>query len=207
MRRAILTLGAAALALLGACENAPSPITAAPEPPAFARSGTPRAAEIPVLERDSRAPGFREERVEAEFTPGEAGELTLRFRDGSPYATFRVHEQSLVGARVKGERLRRKDPVRISMARVDDERFMVEFEPAGLVFNPAAPAELSFHYRHSARRSHHREITIWKQESDGTPWLYVPASDNVMDQTLASTKIEGFTKYAVATRGEQGDGD
>lgn len=196
----IRTLRAAALlvaGLLAAC--APdSPRTAVP-------SGAAAAADAPgqalgFLRRGPAAPPFHDEEAVLHGVAGLGGEVTLRFADGSPFATFRVGAETLRGATLRGAPLADGTPVRIRMAPADGERFVVVLEPAGLRFNPAAPAELVFHYRHALPGRARGAPEVWRQEAPGEAWQRVGGTSDPQAGTLRAP-LDGFTRYAAAYGG------
>jgi hypothetical protein len=156
-----------------------------------------RTAAVRFVQRSPSAPSFADEEIRLAATAGAAGEITLRFTDGSPFATFRTGEETLRGARLQGRPIPAGDTVWITMRRVDGSRFLVELEPSGLVFNPQAPAELVFHHRHSSYPVD-QEASFWKQERVDSPWERIEARHDQASRTFRAP-LEGFTKYALAT--------
>lgn len=191
---------AAALAsalLFAGCSGEGAPVTAPPEAsPARVDGSRPT---VGFVHRAADAPSFSGEVVGLDAVAGRAGEVTLRFADGSPYATFRVAPETLRGATLRGEPIPAGTVVRISMRAVDPQRFVVDLQPSGILFNPHAPAELEFAFRHAAPERAPGRFSVWRQESPGEPWHRVdPVSEDPQAKTLRA-KLYGFTRYALAT--------
>lgn len=131
--------------------------------------------------------------------PGETRTLMLRYTDtGRPFATFSVGANSLLT----------EDSVQISVRLDDSGKMILHFSPAGLQFNPYAPAIL--------RIDHGRKnpdidgngyydlidvllgltATIWKQDLPLLPWLRVP-SLNLLD-TVEEARVYDFTSFGMA---------
>ncbi len=143
----------------------------------------------------------REVRIffEDDDDPGEAGDEYLRLRvdadalqsypDGTPFAE--------------------DDSVLITVRVVDPARLLFEFEPAGLTFNPAEPAELKIHYDKADDdldedgdvdvEDQTLELTlgIWRQENDGDPFVRL-GSLLIDDLEEIDAELDGFSRYALA---------
>lgn len=187
----------ASLALVlaaAACAEGGRDAATPPTLPAVAAAAP--APEARFLRRAPGAPAFARDAAVLEAAAGAAGEATLRFADGSPLAAFRVTGESLRGATIGGRPLLPGETVRITLASADPARFVVSLEPSGLVFNPAAPAELVVFHRHADARGARGPLAAWKQEKDGEPWTRVAGSD---EPGRFRISVGGFTKYAVAS--------
>ena len=81
----------------------------------------------------------------------------------------------------------------------DPDRFLVEFNPSGLQFNPDRPARLEMHYAEADGEDLEREteIELWRQESPGEPWELV-ASVRLEEFDEIEAQLFGFTRYALA---------
>lgn len=182
-------------ALVAGCAGE-EPHAATPVAPAYAAAPFEVLPGVPFLLRGPGAPGFSDQEARLPAVAGAAGEATLRFADGSPLVTFRVRPESMRGARLQGRPVRPGDTVWITLRSADPARFIVDFQPSGLVFNPNAPAELTFFLRHAAPQG--GAFTLWKQESEGDPWERVGACYDPVTRT-ACASIGGFTRYAMAS--------
>ena len=195
MNRLRALAGVLLLVLLVACErDASGPAAPYTLAPAAAVARGPRPNLVPLRER---APGHRRHTTTLVATAGEAGEATLYFADGSPLATFRLAPHSLRGASLRGLPISAGDSITITLARVPGGRFVVDLEPSGLVFNPAAPAELTFFYRHAALPPGRRRLGIWRREHADELWRPIGGRDAPESGSIP-TEIRGFTFDALA---------
>ena len=187
MRRGIGVLLLAVMA--GGCGDVSGARMEAPPGPAAQRQ-----AEGEFLERAAGSPEFGVEVVVIDARAGSAASDTLRFANGEPFVALRLDEETLRGATLRGVRV---TEVRITLARASHGRFVAEFQPSGLRFNPAAPARITFFHRHSApRRS--PALQLWRRERDDAPWERVGAPVRAGADPFTAP-IDGFTKYAVAS--------
>lgn len=136
--------------------------------------------------------------VEIRFLP-EAGE-----DEGEEFFDFEVSGQSLLRdpdgrAFVKG------DSIRITVHLVDPARFVFQFEPAGLQFDPEYPAELEVSYAHAdpdwdedGEDDADLEFGFWRQEREGDLW-YRMGTVFIEDLSEVEAAIRGFTRYALAS--------
>ena len=101
------------------------------------------------------------------------------------------------------------DSVLITVRVVDPARLLFEFEPAGLTFNPARPAELKIHYDHADDdldedgdvdlddEALELTIAIWRQGNDGDPFERL-GSLLIDDLEEIEAELQGFSRYALA---------
>ena len=141
--------------------------------------------------------------VEIDFVdderPGEPGEK---------YLELKVDAEALQ-ARPDGTPFAENDSVLITVRVVDPARLLFEFEPAGLTFNPARPAELRIHYNHADDdldedgdvdlddAALELTLAIWRQESDGDPFERL-GSLLIDDLEEIEADLQGFSRYALA---------
>ena len=109
-----------------------------------------------------------------------------------------------------GRRVQPGDSVLVTVRAVDPERFLFQFEPAGLRFDAANPARLRVSYwwadpdydgngvvdERDARAE--RNVALWRQEATPEPWHRVPMTRNAVEREVEAP-IEGFTRYALAS--------
>lgn len=102
------------------------------------------------------------------------------------------------------------DSVLVTVRVIDESRFAFEFSPAGLVFDPAHPAELEVRYTWADPdfNGDGREDVLderiadrfgfWRNEAAGEPWFRVTTRrfEDVME---ARADIVGFTAFALAS--------
>jgi hypothetical protein len=140
-----------------------------------------------------------EARIWFENPEGNAGEEYLRFRvasgalltypDGTPFGP--------------------QDSVEITIRVVDPALLLFEFEPAGLRFSPAEPAELELEYAEAdddldddgdvdgEDEALEGEIYVWRQRSPGDPFeRLVTLRFEDLDELEAD--IPGFSRFAIA---------
>jgi len=156
-----------------------------------------RQAERGFLERAAGAPEFGVETVAIVARAGNATADTLRFANGEPFVALQLDAETMRGATLRGAPVPAGTPVVITMARASRGRFVAEFQPSGLRFNPHAPARLTFFHRHSAPRRA-AALQLWKQERDDALWERVAGPARLGRESF-SAPIDGFTKYAVAS--------
>ena len=134
--------------------------------------------------------------------PGEA--------DSTEFLRFEVKAQSLL-RRPNGTSIAQGDSVLITVTVVDLARFIVDFQPSGLRFDPGEPAELKLEFDEadddidddgdidgddSLRET---ELSLWRRETVTQPWVQI-ASQVEVDLEQLEADILGFTNYAIAYR-------
>lgn len=189
MRRAI-GIGALLLAAGGCGDVSGAPMEA---PSSLAAQ---KQTESTFLERAADAPEFDADVVTIDARAGRAAADTLRFANGEPFAALQLDAETMRNATLRGVPVPRGTGVRITLARASRGRFVVEFQPSGLRFNPDAPARITFFHRHANPRR--AALQLWKQESDDAAWERLPGAART-DAASVSAPIDGFTKYAVAS--------
>lgn len=142
-------------------------------------------------------------RVEIDYRP-EAGE-----DEGERFLRFEVDDESLLRY-PDGRAFARGDSVRITVRVVDSQRFLFVFEPAGLTFNPAEPAELEVSYEHADRDFDddgdededdarvEREFAVWHQARRGGLWQKA-GTLKIEDLEEVEAEILSFSRYALAS--------
>lgn len=156
-------------------------------------------------------------RTEASFwaVRGQDRELRLYFAprasglDSAEFLRFRVGDRSLL-ARPDGTPFAIGDSVLVSVRVIEASRLIVEFEPSGLRFDPAEPAEL----RLSLEEVDHdldedgdvdardmtllrQDVSLWRQESAALPWVRLGTAYFESFDEFESDIIS-FTNYALA---------
>ena len=134
---------------------------------------------------------------------GETRELEIRFvgeggpGSGKKFLELDIEEQTLF-RRPDGTAFAPGDSIEI-FVRVDPSRFLAEFEPSGLQFNPAEPAKLAMRYDEAEGEDleFESEFGLWRQESPGDPWELV-GSVQFEDFDEIEARIVSFTRYALA---------
>lgn len=145
---------------------------------------------------------------------GENRELRLYYRprpgraDSTEFLRFRVKNRSLL-RRPDGSPFAANDSVLITVRISDPVSLVVEFLPAGLLFDPneAAELKLSFKERGGDLNDDGRsdgadavvrtQIAVWRQESVNLPWVKL-ASTLLVGADEIEARLTGFTSYAIA---------
>jgi hypothetical protein len=165
----------------------PLPATAAPiwnpVDSFYAKKGTDRELRIYFTNSDTTGPGEEYMRLRVD-----AASLLNR-PDGTP---FQVGDSILIVARIP-----------------DPGLIQVQFEPAGLTFNPSVPAQLKIEYGETGGDLDDdgdvdaqdstivNTMAIWKQEQPGDSYLKV-GGVNVQELDEIQADITSFTRYAIA---------
>jgi hypothetical protein len=129
--------------------------------------------------------------------------------DSSEFLRFRVRSRSLV-QRPDGTPIAEGDSLPITITVVDTVRLIVRFQPSGLVFAADDPARLTLKYVEADADLNDDglvdptdvmlklQLGIWRQESDGAPWIRLPSSVSLEDSDEVEADVPGFTSYAIA---------
>jgi hypothetical protein len=200
---------AALAAAAGGCSDSSAPDPSAPSQPGDTRL----SADLSVVRRSTAINGFVDTVVTFYAVRGQDREGRIFFLapDGSPgeeFVRLKIGSATLL-ARPDGSPVAAGDSVLITMRVVDPALLLVEFQPSGLVFNPAEPAELEMRFGQAdddlngdGRQDSEDEalissLGIWKQELPGLPFIRLDSS-LFTSLTSCDTKITGFTRYALA---------
>lgn len=191
-------IGIIALAALAACggdSTGPNPIT---KP----------ASDLHFLRLSATAPQLQSTVVSFYAVKGQDREVRVRFQNGEDYLRFRVFANSLQ-LRPDGSPIANGDSVLITVTITDPTKLQADFQPAGLKFNPAAPARLQFEFAEADKdlngdgvvnatdTSLIPQISTWRQEVAGGDWLKVNSIVEIqIDEVQAD--ISGFSGYALA---------
>ncbi|HEX6308572.1 MAG TPA: hypothetical protein VFZ69_10320 [Longimicrobiales bacterium] len=136
------------------------------------------------------------------YLPEQPGE------EGEEFLEFRVEAESLL-RRPDGSLFQDGDSVQITVQVSPDGRFLFEFEPSGLRFDPDRPARLKVVYRRTEGdldddgdvdqedRDLELRLRLWRQESPGAPW-YPVGSIRFDDAKEIEGRIGSFTGFAIA---------
>jgi len=195
MRRALLICSAAALL---SCTDSTAP-------------GVPDA-QLHVLQKDPSAPQLDSTVARVWAKVGDGREIRIGYRPpadtGEDFVRFEVPGDALL-RKPDGSAFQPGDSIQITLTVVDPDRFLVHFEPAGLVFNPNQPARLKFHYRqanhdfngdgviNAADTTIEHSLDLWRRESATVPW-FRQGSVKFEDLDEFDANILSFTEYAIA---------
>jgi hypothetical protein len=146
---------------------------------------------------------------------GRSAEIVIRYQpenageEGEKFLEFEIPASALLLA-PDGRPYMSGDSVLITLTIDERGRFLFDFQPSGLVFDPAHPAELEVSYRHAnpdrngdgrvdeTDREFDRGLCIWKQEQPGEPWFRL-GTQRFDENREVESKISGFTGFAVAS--------
>jgi hypothetical protein len=118
--------------------------------------------------------------------------------DGEEFFEFNVPGDALL--RYPDGRLFAEDDSVQIRVRVQEGRFLFDFEPSGLRFDPRHPAELRVRYGDADEEDLEREaeFALWKQEAPNQPW-FRQATVRMDDLDELRADIASFTAFALAT--------
>lgn len=161
---------------------------------------------LPLAETEGSCWVVKEERdcdLVLRYRPQDAGDA-----EGEEFLEFKVAGNALL-RRPDGTPFARGDSVRITVVVDDAGRFLFDFSPSGLTFDPDRPAELEVTYlradddlngdgsRDGEDEEVERSLSIWKQERPGEPWFEV-ASLHFEDLEELEADVTGFSRFALA---------
>jgi hypothetical protein len=200
----LVALGALALVALGCGSGRSTPPLTDERP----------ANELTFLRPATGAPQFADTTVRFYAKRGEDRQVRIRYAlaPGSTeleeFVRFRVRPEALQ-AYPDGRPFAQGDSVLITVHVVDFARLIVEFEPSGLRFSAARPAELTFKYDDADHdfdgdgdidaddRGAEPLLAVWRQEAPGQPWLKLTSNVEIeLDEIEAD--LTGFSGYALA---------
>jgi hypothetical protein len=133
---------------------------------------------------------------------------TVPGQPGEKFLEFEVRSNSLL-TKPGGLLFLPGDSVLITVSLDNSDRFIVHFEPSGIVFNPLDPARLDISYLRADPDIDHdgdvdaRDLAlnltlkIWKRELPGLPWLPQPTTR--IGQLEIEAQILSFTSFAMAS--------
>ena len=164
--------------------------------------------DLHFLKLSTAAPALQSTTVSFYAIRGVDSEIRVRFQNGEDFLRFRVFANSLA-LRPNGTPIATGDSVLITITITDPTKLAADFQPAGLKFSPSAPARLQFEFGEAdkdlnddgvvngADASLIPQISTWRQESAGAPWVKVNSVVEIeLNEVQAS--IFGFTGYALA---------
>ena len=139
---------------------------------------------------------------------GEERELEIDYANGEDFLEFEVKDETLL-RRPNGTAFAEGDSVLITVTLDPENRIVLDFQPSGLVFNPAEPARLKISYRqgdddidddgdHDDEDERlEQRLRIWQRELPGQPWM--PLATLRLDEDDLEARIFGFTGFAMAS--------
>lgn len=190
-----------------ACHDDPTAPREGPRLQAVTATATPH-----FLRAAADAPKIANPVIKFYAKKGRRHTIFMRYEPGGSNSTdlirFRLRENSLL-ARPNGTPIRAGDSVLITLRLVDPVRLIVDFQPAGLRFNPRDPADLRMRWSETNPDVNRdgvvnlqdaalkQRLKIWRRESSTEPWTRTASVVNVPDEEC-ELDLTGFTRYAVA---------
>jgi hypothetical protein len=197
-----LIAGWVALAAAGACRSASAPASAPPR------------ASLNFVVQDSTYRPLLSTQASFYAKVGEGREVRLVYQgsiptdSGAELLRFEVPSDGL-DRRPDGTSFGPGDSIKITVTVVDPKRFVFDFQPAGLQFNPNDPARLKVEYRY-ANHDFNNDGTIdstdarietflnlWLREPPSTLWFTFGAV-KFQDLEEFDANILSFSQFAVA---------
>lgn len=202
-------LAAFALVVLAACGSDPT------DPPvALTPTTGDTSLVVNTLRSSADAPAIANPVVTFYAKLGESREAYMYYRsrpgraDSVDFIRFRVPQDALL-SRPGGTPFAPGDSILITITLVDPERLLVRFEPSGLRFDPAHPADLKFSFLETDEdRDEDGSVDgddaailtlldIWKRETVTAPWIRQTSVVTVGSHEI-ETDVFGFTDYIIA---------
>ena len=144
---------------------------------------------------------------------GEDRELEMRSfptpgdEDGEKFLELEIDDETLL-RRPDGSSFAEGDSILITVTLDAGGRFIFDFQPSGLVFNPAEPAELKIRYVlgdddfdgdgdvDDDDFAFEAQLAIWQREQSSDPFVRLPSIEIGDDELKAD--LDGFTGFALA---------
>jgi len=198
MRRLIPSL--AILVSAAACTNSSGPV--------------PPRATLRVIVQDSTYKPLLSTQGSFYAKVGEQREVRLVYQgslatdSGAEFLRFEVPADGLY-RKPDGTTFGPGDSIRITVTVVDPKKFLFDFQPSGLQFNPSQPAQLRVEYHYadpdfngdglidSRDAEIETELSLWRREPPDTLWFTAPAAKSVELEEF-DAGILSFSQYAVA---------
>jgi hypothetical protein len=200
-------LGLLAVLAFTGCRDAAAPVGDRSVPgPQFGTAFTG----VNVLQQSPTAPPLETYRASFWAHVGEAAAVTVNYQPaagdsvGQPFLRFDIPRNGLLAGN-PGSDFKVGDSVSITLS-IDSVGFMVHFEPAGLLFSPQFPANLTVWYENAnpdlngdgtvngRDKQLERELAFWY---NGATWLKQSSKADTT-QVSVSGPLYHFSQYAVA---------
>lgn len=176
-------------------------------------TGPRPAGDLTILQVAATAPPLEESEISFYAVNGQGREGIIYFQDGSggrgeEYLRLKFDNESLV-ADASGTPVAPGDSVLITVRVVDVTKVQFQFEPSGILFNPAHMPELRIRYDHADHDFNHdgsedgkdalieAELSLWRQENVGGTYVKLPSILS-LDIDEVEGLLPGFSRYAIA---------
>ena len=163
--------------------------------------------------QDASAPPLYTDTASFYAKVGDGREVRLYYQDavggsGEEFLRFEVPGDALL-RKPDGTAFQAGDSILISVTVLDAQRFVFDFQPAGLRFSPDHPARLKIEYAHSdhdydgdgsitpADSTIRSELDLWKNDPPSTMW-FKQGGVNFESLEDLDANILSFSQYAVA---------
>jgi len=186
----------------------------APQAPGVVTSLSPSSMDTHVLRQASTAPGLETYQVSFWAHKGEASTVKVSYQSVAPgeerqaFLRFDIPSRGL-RAGAQGVPLKRGDSVYVTVT-VDPVRFVVDFQPSGVVFSKAFPATLTLWYENAnsdlngdgvvdaTDRRLQERLGIWYHAVAKDRWVESKHSDNDEAVRSVSSSLYHFSEYALS---------
>jgi hypothetical protein len=183
--------------------------------PGVAASLSALSANVHIIQQAPTAPPLETYQVSFWAYRGKASTVRVNYRsvehereEAQPFLRFDIPLRGL-RAGAHGARLRRGDSVYVTLT-IDPVRFVVDFQPSGVLFSKDHPANLTFWYENAnpdlngdgvvdaTDRALLQQLGMWYHAAAKDHWVESKTSDN--DQALRSVSgaLYHFSEYAVS---------
>jgi hypothetical protein len=171
--------------------------------------------QLHVVRQDTLAPPLYSTQGSFWAKQGDGREIRLYYQGATPsdtgaeYLRFEVPGDGLL-RRPDGTQFQPGDSILITVRVLDTARFLYQFEPAGLQFNPSQPARLKVRY-FNANHDFNDDgvedsvdaqiesslLDLWRRAAPGAPWFKV-GSVKFEELDELDANILSFSDYSIA---------
>ena len=170
-------------------------------------------AQLHFVAQDAAAPPLYTDTASFYAKVGDGREVHLYYQDalggiGEEFVRFEVPGDALL-RKPDGSAFQAGDSIRVLVTVVDAQKFVFDFQPSGLTFDPNHPARLKIEYAHSdhdydgdgsitsADSTIRSELDLWKNDPPSTLW-FKQGGVNFESLEELDANILSFSQYAVA---------
>ncbi len=140
------------------------------------------------------------------YKQGPASTITVSYQNGQPFLGFHIPRNSLQDF-AASDSLQKGDSILITLT-IDPVRFLVDFQPSGLLFSRSLPATLAMCYENanpdlngdgvvdSTDQALEEQLAIWSETGGTSGWFKLSSKDNPTQQCVAAPVVH-FSQYAI----------